>query len=607
MLLAAALLLAACGDREPDAAPLAEPLVEAAAAEAPAKGVASPEPEPMATRRPGPWKPVPLLVPADARDALLEQAVEAEQAGRFFGDEPLGALELYSALADADPPLDEAQVGRERVILALADQFEAARLAGRLDEAEAIGDVLVVVQPESQAARVTAIREARLAEATVATGRERQAEGRWLSPRGDNAVFHFRAALEQVAGFAPATAGLDDIAQGLMDRAANAAGESRFDDAEADLRRAARLGRRSAAVQDARAVLSQARSGRAAEAMKTANEALDRLDLSGAARGLEDAEAADPQAAGIDELAQRLANARRYGHFLPGQVFVDALNGGGEGPAMVVIPHGAFVMGAAEDEGDARDNEYPSRRVRFDRGFALARHEVTVGEFARFIAATDYRTAAERAGTSSSYDERGGAMVDVRGAHWRRNYLGRAAAEPNDPVIHIAFADATAYADWLSARTGQRYRLPSEAEFEYVLRAGNADAWPWGKSVPARAVANLTGDGEQSPRGRRWGLPIRDWSDGHWGPAPAGTYAAEGFGTRDLIGNVSEWVEDCWHDSYRRAPSDGRAWVNRGCRERVVRGGSWASTLAQSRSAFRLQVPAELTSARVGFRVVREI
>jgi formylglycine-generating enzyme required for sulfatase activity len=302
-----------------------------------------------------------------------------------------------------------------------------------------------------------------------------------------------------------------------------------------------------------------------------------------------------------------LALVRRYGHFRPGQRFADALGGGIDGPVMVVAPHGEFTMGAGDEESGARDNERPLHEVRFERGFALAVRETSVAEFARFVAATGYRTVAERRGRSTVYDERGGAMVELRGAHWRRGYQGRTPAAPDDPVIHIAFDDAVAYAEWLSVRTGLRYRLPSEAEFEYALRGGRATPWAWGDRLPPRAAANLTGEGDQSPQGRRWGRAIRGWSDGHWGPAPVGTYAPEGFGTYDLIGNVSEWVEDCWHDSYRRAPGDGRAWVNPGCEERVVRGGSWASTLEQSRSAFRLQVPAALTSARIGFRVARDL
>lgn len=601
---ALALLLCACGGNDAESpAPVADRAPETVAA-APAEA-ATAERQPLKAR--AAWKPTPLLVPAEARDALLMQAAEAERQGLWYGNEPLGALDLYTALADADPPMPEARIGRDRIIGRLRERFEAERVAGNLEAAEEIDAVLAVVSPAEAAARDEAMAAARVAATATASGDSRRQAGQWLAPRGGSAVAAYREALAAVPGFAPASAGLEGIEQALLDRATASLAQGEFDAAEADLRRAARVGGDPDAVQDGRAALAQARSAAAAVAVDEANEAIDRLDLPRAVTRLADAQQIDPQAPGLDELSSRLALARRYGHFRPGQRFADALGGGIDGPVMVVAPHGAFTMGAGDDESGARDNERPAHDVRFERGFALAVRETSVAEFARFVAATGYRTVAERRGRSTVYDERGGAMVELRGAHWRRGYQGRTPAAPDDPVIHIAFDDAVAYAEWLSVRTGLRYRLPSEAEFEYALRGGRATSWPWGDRPPARAVANLTGEGDQSPQGRRWGRAIRGWSDGHWGPATVGTYSPEGLGTHDLIGNVSEWVEDCWHDSYRRAPGDGRAWVNPGCEERVVRGGSWASTLDQSRSAFRLQVPEALTSARIGFRVARDL
>ena len=601
---ALALALCACGKEESArAAPVAE------VAEAPAEPSASPvdalERQPLKVRIA--WKPAPLLVPAEARDALLMQAAEAERQGDWYGTEPLGALDLYTALADADPPMPEAQVGRDRMIQRVRERFETERVAGRLEVAEELDAVLDVVSPAETAARDAALASATAAATASAAGDQRREAGQWLAPRGGSAVSAYREALAAVPDFAPALAGLQRIEAALLARASAAVERGDFAGAEADLRRASRVALNPDAVQDGRASLAQARAASAALAVAEANDAIDRLDLPRATARLDDARKADPQAPGLDELTRRLALARRYGHFRPGQRFADALGGGVDGPVMVVSPHGEFTMGAAEGEADARDNERPAHPVRFERGFALAVRETSVAEFARFVAATGYRTVAEQRGRSTVYDERGGAMIELRGAHWRRGYQGRIPALPEEPVIHIAFDDAVAYAEWLSVRTGQRYRLPSEAEFEYALRAGSATPWAWGERLPARPVGNLTGDGDQSPRGRRWGRAIRGWSDGHWGPAPVGRYPPEGFGTQDLLGNVSEWVDDCWHDSYRRAPGDGRAWVNPGCEERVVRGGSWASTLEQSRSAFRLQVPSALTSARIGFRVARDL
>ena len=175
------------------------------------------------------------------------------------------------------------------------------------------------------------------------------------------------------------------------------------------------------------------------------------------------------------------------------------------------------------------------------------------------------------------------------------------------PVVHVAWADAVAYARWLSTQTGQRYRLPSEAEFEYVLRAGRQTLSPWGPLAPRAVVGNLTGDGDLSRTGRRWSNAMPGYRDAFWGPAPVRSFPAEGFGTFDTIGNVAEWTLDCWHDSYQRAPVNGTAWVNPGCPQRVVRGSSWGSSLDQARSAARLPMDSDTTTARLGFRLVREI
>jgi len=236
----------------------------------------------------------------------------------------------------------------------------------------------------------------------------------------------------------------------------------------------------------------------------------------------------------------------------------------------------------------------------------VSRNEVTVGDFRKFIEATRYRTRATREGHSSVYDEKGGVFSEHEGVDWERDHVGRVASA-SLPVVHVAWSDAVAYTRWLSIQTGQHYRLPSEAEFEYVLRAGSRTTFPWGDGKPPRIVGNLTGDGDLSRTGRKWSNAIADYRDAFWGPAPVRNFPVEPFGTFDMIGNVSEWTMDCWHDSYQRAPMDGSAWVNPGCPQRVARGASWGSSPVQSRSASRLPMAEESTSARLGFRVVREL
>jgi formylglycine-generating enzyme required for sulfatase activity len=124
-------------------------------------------------------------------------------------------------------------------------------------------------------------------------------------------------------------------------------------------------------------------------------------------------------------------------------------------------------------------------------------------------------------------------------------------------------------------------------------------------------VENLTGERDKSPNGRQWTAFFENYGDGYWGPAPAGA-TSDGamphpLGVFDISGNVSEWVEDCWHENYIKAPADGSAWVNPGCSRRVVRGGYWASAPAQSRVAVRIPVDADKYGPVIGFRVARDL
>jgi formylglycine-generating enzyme required for sulfatase activity len=312
------------------------------------------------------------------------------------------------------------------------------------------------------------------------------------------------------------------------------------------------------------------------------------------------------QAQGIDELRERIEQARLYGGFQPGQALTDSLASGGSAPEMMVLPAGSYTMGSPVDERPRRKNEGPAHEIRLARGFALARNETTVAQFRAFVVATGYRPSATRRARSTIYDERTGGMAERPGVDWERDHAGRDAA-PDLPVVHVSWEDAKAYADWLTRETGETYRLPSEAEFEYALRAGSQTRYPWGDDAPPRVIANLTGDGDRSATRREWGDGFRRYRDGFWGAAPVGSFPANAFGIHDIDGNVSEWVEDCWHDNYLRAPKDGSAWVNPGCDARTIRGPSWASAPDQTRAAFRINAPPATTNARVGFRVAREL
>lgn len=308
----------------------------------------------------------------------------------------------------------------------------------------------------------------------------------------------------------------------------------------------------------------------------------------------------------VAELSTRIELFQHYGPYRPGQTFTDEMPSGGRGPRMVVVPHGAFIMGSTDADPQANKNEKPAHEVRFARGFAMAEHEVTVAEFGRFIAATQHRTRASRRGFSTIYSESSGNYARQSFVDWYSDFHGAKAAM-NAPVMHVSVRDALAYVQWLSEKTGHEYRLPSEAEFEYALRAGSADVFPWGSGSPKSPIENLTGLRDVSVSGRRWANGFEGYGDGYWGPAPVEQFAANAFGLRDMGGNLSEWTADCVHAGFRRAPKDGKAWVNSGCRSYVTKGGSWASSPAQTRSAFRVGIDADTTNAKIGFRVVRDL
>jgi len=240
--------------------------------------------------------------------------------------------------------------------------------------------------------------------------------------------------------------------------------------------------------------------------------------------------------------------------------FQDELNSGEYGPEMVSLPAGRFLMGDQHKRGD--DNETPLIDVSINKPFALSRHEVTFADYDRFAIATK----------RSLPDDNG----------WGRG---------NQPVINVSWIDATAYTQWLSEETGQRYRLPSEAEWEYAARAGTNTAYWWGNELyPNRAVCDGCGnqwDGQQ--------------------PAPVGSLPANPWGLLDMNGNVDEWVQDCYVESYLSYPKDGSAYRLPRCSFYSMRGGSWFDIDRVIRSASRYRHPADAARNTWGFRVALDL
>ena len=255
-------------------------------------------------------------------------------------------------------------------------------------------------------------------------------------------------------------------------------------------------------------------------------------------------------------------------------------------PELVVVPAGTIWMGTLTSETWRIPNcpwcqgilapfrsreERPRRQVTIGMRLAVGVSEVSFAEWGACVAEGGC----------------GGYRPDDNG--W-----GRGAR----PVINVSWNDAQAYVRWLSERTGATYRLLSESEWEYVARAGTTTAWYWGQSSLAQCRHANGRDASDD-----YHLLKLTCSDGHAKTAPVRSYLANAFGLHDMLGNVWEWVQDCWHPDYNRAPTNGTAWTRGGnCRLRVFRGGSWWDLPDDLRAASRGRDPA---GHEIGFRVAR--
>ncbi len=229
-------------------------------------------------------------------------------------------------------------------------------------------------------------------------------------------------------------------------------------------------------------------------------------------------------------------------------------------PEMVVVPAGSFMMGSPE--GPA---EMPIHRVTIGEPFAVGKYEVTFAEWDACVA------------DGGCYGHR----PDDKG--WGRG---------KRPVMNVHWHDVQTYVMWLSEKTEEPYRLLSEAEWEYVARAGSGTRkYSWGNEV-GRNRANCDGCGSR-------------WDDKQ--TAPVGSFAANGFGLHDVHGNVWEWVQDCLNATYAGAPTDGSAWEQGDCNTRLLRGGSWSLDPGALRSALRDGYSTGGRDSNVGFRVARRL
>lgn len=265
-------------------------------------------------------------------------------------------------------------------------------------------------------------------------------------------------------------------------------------------------------------------------------------------------------------------------------------------PELVAIAPGSLSVAATESGAERTVPDEPQRTLAIASAIGIGKYEVTRAQFAYFV-------------RESGHTVSGGCFVWSNGRYlqdaardWRQPGF---AQTDKDPVVCVNWSDAKAYTAWLTKKTGKRYRLPTEAEWEYAARAGNPGAQPWGEKASAACrYANVADASAQRkvPATASW--TFHACNDRRAYTAPVGSYRPNAYGLYDMMGNVWEWTEECWQEEGRNAPANGRG---RGaeCSERVLRGGSWVDSPAFVRYDFRFLIGAGDRDFYIGFRVAR--
>jgi formylglycine-generating enzyme required for sulfatase activity len=285
----------------------------------------------------------------------------------------------------------------------------------------------------------------------------------------------------------------------------------------------------------------------------------------------------------------------------PGRVFKDCATC----PEMVVVPPGRFTMGSNVINpmrgGEARP-EGPARSVTITRAFAAGRYETTNGDFRRFVKATGHQLAKD---CSTGMDTPEMSRIDFEGP-----LFGRRPAD-NQAVVCVSWNDARMYAAWLTGVTGKRYRLLTEAEWEYAAKAGSTTKFPWGDSELDACKYENTYDLDSAaamPPGANVSWEPLACRDGQGRIAKVGSYPPNAFGLHDMLGNVWEWAQDCSLVLYPTAPVDGSAIeIDANCEKRAVRGGSWYTRQDRHRPTFRGRDPSTDQAHHFGMRIARDL
>ena len=263
-------------------------------------------------------------------------------------------------------------------------------------------------------------------------------------------------------------------------------------------------------------------------------------------------------------------------------------------PLMKVLPPGKFMQGSPATDPDAQPFEQPQHAVTIGYPFGVGVYEVTVGEFREFVDATKRKIS--------------GCTVYDGAWHGRPDLSWSDVGYPQSsthPVACVSWRDARDYTTWLSHKTGQHYRMASASEWEYAARAGSEASRPWGSDTESACKSANVADLSAAQRYPGW--KVNQCTDGYIYSAPVGSFAPNAFGLYDMLGNVFEWVEDCWQPDYQGAPGDGSAWVTADCVQHDMRGGSWFTAAPAVSVAARNRFATDYRSNSVGFRLVREI
>ena len=522
----------------------------------------------------------PALSPEEAEVTRLLAAAEADlKARRLTSPTGNNAWEKYQHVLSLSPAHPEAMAGMERVIDSYVQLFDTEVEKENFDKAagylakigELHPDSPVLEEGEQRLKDAKQARENRLAE------QERQRQAELERQRIADAIKEhwtaFETAIlaedpEEAAAILNQVRDLNPEAPGLT------TGEQRLEVLRTELDRQ-------------RAETIQAH-------WSTFDAALAAEDLDKAAGILDEIHGLNPEEPGLTTGEQRLETAQVELERKRQEALKLELAG-----EMVSIPGGTFRMGDLSGEGD--DDEKPVRSVTVP-AFSIGKYEVTVGQFRRFVEATEYRTDAERNadGNEGCYAYTADEGWDWSwGRSWRRP--GYSVGD-DQPVACVSWNDAQAFIAWLTQQTGESYRLPTEGEWEYAARAGSTTKYHFGNSESQLCRFANHGDTSTDYSDRN-----KSCSDGvGYRTTMVGHYQPNSFGLYDMHGNLWELVQDCWNESYAKAPINGSAWTSGNCDLRVIRGGSWGSSPGALRSANRGRSRLTDRNTTRGFRLAQD-